>query len=91
MSYSYSLATDATQGNINDIAMRWQASAYDKLPEQEIRTEQTQALLKALTEDFAYRTAYRLGYTSVKILYVIYNLAAFYVPLKLTNKLSLNI
>jgi hypothetical protein len=83
MSYPYHLATNEIEGVINGITIRWQASAYNKLPAEEIRTQQTQALLKALTEDFLYRTAYRLGNKAVKILYVMHNLVAFLIIIEL--------
>jgi hypothetical protein len=65
--YIYCLAENAESGNINDIAIRWQASALIRLDQEVTRTLQSRALLKALTEHFLYLTAYRIGSQAIKI------------------------
>jgi hypothetical protein len=72
MSYPYALAADTTQGIIDGINVRWQESAWNKLYDNVERLQQPPELLKALTENFLYLAARRLGNTSIKITYVTY-------------------
>lgn len=57
MSYLYALGPDEKKGTINEITVRWQASALTKLDDAVKRTEQTSTQLKALTENFLYLAA----------------------------------
>jgi len=68
--YPYCLPPEDTEGEINDIKIRWQDGAFERLADHADAIKISLSLAKALTEHFLYLSAQRIGNSSVKITYV---------------------
>ncbi|KAH7168152.1 uncharacterized protein B0J16DRAFT_419435 [Fusarium flagelliforme] len=61
MSYPYCLPADSYKGDINSIRVRWEGQAMSRLQSKAVSAAAPLHTLKALSENFVYLLAYRLG------------------------------